>query len=171
MKPIAGRGATGETYDGSSIGSAGKRKSFQLLAGVTLMLSALMYPQAQAEPAKVDWFSVKTQSPSGSASTAPVQKPQNEQANTTKFTPAPSTNRDPAVRTSDELVVSKWFEKYDQLKKQYAPTAADQVILARPLMQEEERVKQWTATAGKISKKLHPPFQSNKRNTCCSSID
>ena len=54
--------------------------------------------------------------------------------------------------TSTQVPVTDWFEKYDDLREKYHPTDADKVILTRPLMQEAERVQQWTNTASKISK-------------------
>lgn len=53
---------------------------------------------------------------------------------------------------SGKSPVVDWFEKFDALRAQYRPTPADRVILTRPLMQEVERVKQWTATAAKVAK-------------------
>lgn len=45
-----------------------------------------------------------------------------------------------------------WFEKFDKLREQYHPTEKDRVILTRPLMQNPQRVQQWTNTASKIVK-------------------
>jgi hypothetical protein len=45
-----------------------------------------------------------------------------------------------------------WFEKYDRLRQQYRPSEIDKVILTRPLMQNPQRVQQFTNTASKISK-------------------
>jgi hypothetical protein len=53
---------------------------------------------------------------------------------------------------SDRTPAVIWFEKYDQLRQQFRPSEKDKVILTRPLMQDPQRVQQFTNTANKISK-------------------
>ncbi len=53
---------------------------------------------------------------------------------------------------SNTTAISRWFSKYDQIRAQYRPTEKDKVILTRPLMQQAERVQQWTNTASKVAK-------------------
>ena len=71
-------------------------------------------------------------------------------------TPKPSSAQKginlPWQNTGDRTPIVIWFERFDNLRKQYRPTEKDKIIISRPLMQDAERVQQWTNTASKISK-------------------
>lgn len=92
------------------------------------MLILLSSSKAQAAPPGVDFFSINS------------PKQHSKTVTTTK-----AINRAP-------VPVVTWFQQYDDLREKYHPSDGDRVILTRPLMQEAERVQQWTNTANKISK-------------------
>jgi len=103
-----------------------KRISWQLfLTAALVILPAL---NVNAAPSGAELFSVNS---------SPVQKQYSAKS---------------ASGTMSAIPIATWFEKYDELRDKYHPTDGDKVILTRPLMQEAERVQQWTDTANKISK-------------------
>jgi hypothetical protein len=59
----------------------------------------------------------------------------------------------PWEANKENTAIAIWFSKYDQFRDQYRPSEKDKVILTRPLMQEAERVQQWTNTASTVAKK------------------
>jgi len=100
---------------------------------------------AQADPPRVDWLSINT-----SFQIAKSNKPEVKKA-----TPAPIAKplASPTAPTkAEEVAAGKWFDQFDQLRTQYKASKAQQVILNRPLMQQEERVTEWNNTASRISK-------------------
>jgi hypothetical protein len=116
---------------------------------------ALMLPSLQAAPVHAnqanptnstafDTFSVNTGSTKG------INLNGQNQSNQTKNNQNSGESAPGVAATSTPM--ASWFEHFDQLRLKYCPTAAERVIMKRPLMQDEERVKKWTATACKISK-------------------
>ena len=103
-----------------------------LCAAVVLILSGNIV--ANAEPHSLDVFSVNTHNISP-----------------TKKVTASASSSSSHGATNNAAVVS-WFAKYDQIRREYSPSEKDKVIITRPLMQQAERVQQWTNTAGKVAK-------------------
>jgi len=91
------------------------------------VLSLLPFSKANAAPPGVDFFSINSPKHPNSVPSAKA----------TSHSPVP---------------VVTFFHQYDDLTDKYHPTDGDRVILTRPLMQEAERVQQWTDTANKIAK-------------------
>ncbi len=112
-------------------------KSPQFFIAAILICACLTVNKANAEPGGLDVFSVNPR-PSN-VKTQPVNKPA-------------ATHKAPWEVSSDNAPLAAWFVKYDQLRSDYRPTEKDKVILTRPLMQQAERVQQWTNTANKVSK-------------------
>jgi len=103
------------------------------------LLIAGVWPSfASAAPHGTDLFSIMTPSQQGTKSTNASDKQ--------------AVGAGALSMMSDRTPIVEWFEKFDQLRAKYRPTPADRVILTRPLMQEEERVKQWSAVANKVAK-------------------
>lgn len=119
-----------------------KRNKSNILLALCLStaLGSFSLIRAEAAPAGMDIFSATAGKGSKPQSINPAH-PANSKV---------GANASPLISASTS--VTSWFENFDQLRDKYRPTAADRVIIERPLMQEEERVKQWTATANKISK-------------------
>jgi hypothetical protein len=53
-----------------------------------------------------------------------------------------------AIKTPDVIC----FERIDDIRAKYLPTAAEKVIINRPINQQAERLQQWIETARNISK-------------------
>ena len=128
-----------------------RRKKFEPAFYTTLLISSFAASAVYAAPRGTDYFSVTMPHNSSNTSNS------NSSKNTSSAMPGDNQAKPPGSAgalsmMSDRTPVVTWFEKFDQLKEQYRPTPGDRVILSRPLMQEEERVKQWSATAAKISK-------------------
>jgi hypothetical protein len=100
-----------------------------LTLAIACLLTLSSTSGANAAPPGVDFFSINS----------PKQNSIGSKAGNHAPTPAP-------------VPVVTWFSKYDDLRDKYNPTDGDRVILTRPLMQEAERVQQWTNTANKIAK-------------------
>lgn len=101
---------------------------------IAIAISCLINLKASAEPRGLDFFSIN--SPKSAL-------------------PSDASKREPnpnSVVVPNHAPAATWFEKFDQLRDQYHPSDGDKVILTRPLMQQAERVQQWTNTASKVSK-------------------
>jgi hypothetical protein len=107
----------------------------RIFLGIILFASSVS--AVNADPRGTDIFSINTPKPS---LPHPIS------------TSKPPISPDPLSMMSDRTPVVIWFEQLDNLKEKYKPSEADKVILTRPLMQEAERVKQWTNVASKVSR-------------------
>lgn len=103
------------------------KKLWQLPALFSLTIIWTMNVQVQAEPRGIDVFSINSHNNAG-------------------------TGNLPRQNNSEHSPIKIWFEKFDALREQYHPSDKDKVILTRPLMQNAQRVQQFTNTASKISK-------------------
>jgi hypothetical protein len=126
-----------------------KRRHGELIACL-ITLATLTCTAAQAEPPRVDWFSIRLPSFGTPKPVDPKLPSDMVRPRKTTVTPPPKATK--AATKIEGSAATIWFKQYDELVKRYRPTPADRVILSRPLMQEEERVHQWTNTASKISK-------------------
>jgi hypothetical protein len=120
-----------------------KQRTFSLTFCASLLFFGPLATRVEADPRGTDMFSIWTSPPP--AVRAPSSKPAENQSK-------PKVERRTLSPGAAPKTIIEWFEQFDQLREKYRPTAADRVILSRPLMQEEERVSQWTNTASKISK-------------------
>ena len=102
---------------------------------IAIIISCLINLKAGAEPRGLDFFSVNTPKPGSPTNRSAIQK-----------------TSPPNSAVTNQAQAAVWFGKFDQLRDQYHPSEGDKVILTRPLMQEAERVQQWTNTASKVSK-------------------
>lgn len=119
------------------------RVNIMTMLATAITLVGLCGTTAQAAPAGFDWFS-STTTPQTKTTKTPKAKPLVDLK-----VPVRPTN---STSSADQNAAAIWFEKFEELRDQYHPSAADRVILSRPLMREEERVNKWTATASKISR-------------------
>ncbi|PWU02169.1 MAG: hypothetical protein C5B53_01990 [Candidatus Melainabacteria bacterium] len=111
-----------------------QKRQFNLIVCQVIAMAFLTCTSVQATPRGADWFSINSAGSAPQSAATASQNPAKVQVNT------------------DAATAAQWFRQFDKLVAQYRPSPADRVILNRPLMQEEERVKQWTATASKISR-------------------
>lgn len=109
-------------------------KIWQLMTVAIITLACMSFTKADAQPRSIDTFSINSH---GQQSTQKASM---------------SNTATPWQSGSDNTSIATWFAKYDQLRDQYRPTQGDKALLTRPLMQQAERVQQWTSTANKVSK-------------------
>lgn len=107
-----------------------KKINWQLPLALVLIFAFWGECKANAAPRGTDFFSINS---SPARANKPAQKV-------------------PSATSNGPVPVVTWFEKFDSLAEKYQASDADRIILTRPLMQEAERVQQWTNVANKISK-------------------